>query len=144
MSASEHAVPSLSILPGQKTSGGPSYISKYLWDRFVARGMLSSLIDQLVYHLYFFVARSAVCYALENGIKRGQIRIHDGSNIYVFGPDGEQSQGPSLDVLSENFWIRIYLRYDLGCKHVIDYTFGRSTHTSSSLRGLHGWRLCYP
>lgn len=68
-----------------------------------------------------------VCHALESGIKSGQISVHDGSETYVFGQEKQKdnTRRVSIYIRSEAFWVRVYLRYDLGCKCILHYLLKR-------------------
>lgn len=63
------------------------------------------------------LARSFVCSALERGILKGRVEIHDcdGSTMVFGQPLGsEKCREISITVNDESFWVRIYLHYDVG------------------------------
>ncbi|ETW76862.1 cyclopropane-fatty-acyl-phospholipid synthase, partial [Heterobasidion irregulare TC 32-1] len=63
-------------------------------------------------------ARSSVKYALEKGIKKGRLEIHDNTGLTSYGVDGVGEDGvppaASIRVLNEDFWLRLFLSYDIG------------------------------
>jgi cyclopropane-fatty-acyl-phospholipid synthase len=65
-------------------------------------------------------AKSCVVSSLEAGLKKGNILIHDAGEALCFGQTATDIDKPRLSatitIINKNFWARVYLSHDLGCK----------------------------
>lgn len=64
------------------------------------------------------VVKARLLEILSGGLHYGQLTITEGSQKYCFGHDTKVENGrrAELHVKREDFWVRVYLWSDLGCK----------------------------
>jgi hypothetical protein len=65
---------------------------------------------------YLSVARSSIKSVLDQAITKGQLTIHDSEGTHCYGRHHGDSHDVHLTVADNNFWTRILVSGDLGCK----------------------------
>jgi cyclopropane-fatty-acyl-phospholipid synthase len=65
-----------------------------------------------------FVVKCQIISSLRTGLKRGSLVIQDGDEVLHFGQTDKDELLLSgrITVVNGNFWARVYLSHDLGCK----------------------------
>ena len=63
-------------------------------------------------------ARSSIQQALGDGFENGQLTIREGDTVHKYGyPSSKDTvRDAEIEVVDPNFWVRVYLTHDLGCK----------------------------
>ena len=75
-------------------------------------------------------ARSSIQQALTDGLKAGQLIILEDDVSHKYGHPSSMAtiRDAEIEVMDPNFWVRVYLTHDLGCKPCsIDSCYSRSS-----------------
>ena len=66
-------------------------------------------------------ARSRIQQALSDGLRNGQFTIREGDTVHKYGISSNKDtvRDAEIEVIDPNFWVRVYLTHDLGCKFCV-------------------------
>lgn len=97
----------------------------FLYPYFFDYGMCLLLDYLSMFTSTMRVAKTCVVSSLNTGIKTGKLLIHDGCETLCFGQTDidKPHLSSAITVVNTNFWIRVYLSHDLGCKFVPSVIF---------------------
>jgi hypothetical protein len=63
------------------------------------------------------VVKSYMLQALETGVQHGSLRLSDYDGLVIhFGDTSNKKDAADIHILNDDFWLRLYLSYDVGCK----------------------------
>lgn len=84
---------------------------------------------------YHPLARSSIQQALSDGLRNGQLTIREEDTVHKYGiPSNKDTvRDAEIEVVDPNFWVRVYLTHDLGCKFSVQYLPGHMSLSISSV-----------
>jgi len=123
---------------------GPKSLAstKFLYSYFLSYGMCLLLDSLLTFTSRMRLAKSCVVSSLKTGLKKGSLTIHEGCETLCFGQANidKPHLSSAITVVNANFWARVYLSYDLGCKFVSFVILSEyALLFLDSLGSIHAW-----